>query len=98
MHIIFVVYNITYKIQCNPRRLQQFLDSTGGRDLFLSWLISAMAALSEMEHTTTNNNSTSATAAGGSVGGSQQQEVQLTKLIEYTVLLINQVYLFYRNI
>eukprot|EP01032_Pedospumella_encystans_P009684 gene9684-11384_t len=60
-------------ILSNPRRLQQFLDSTGGRDLFLSWLTEGMEQIE-----------------AGDLRA--DEELAQTKLMEYTVLLINQAY------
>eukprot|EP01032_Pedospumella_encystans_P009791 gene9791-11498_t len=60
-------------ILSNPRRLQQFLDSTGGRDLFLSWLTEGMERIE-----------------AGDLRA--DEELAQTKLMEYTVLLINQAY------
>ena len=95
-------------MQTNPRRLQHLLDSAGGRNLFITWMMESMDALSSAEIARRMGASSSATAGGAGVEGgaggmessgkgkgkghlSAEEEVEISKLIEYCVMLINQV-------
>jgi hypothetical protein len=69
------------------------LDSAGGRDLFISWLQEAMDALSASAVAVVTGKA--GTGAAGKEGKpvvvGREEEVRLSKLIEYCVLLVNQV-------